>query len=360
VPSAFVSRIERYLALQLARPVIGVFFVVLVIVLAFYFSRYLGDAVIERFSLEAVAQLTLLKVTLFLDVLVPGAVFLGIVIGLGRLQAGFEITALSAAGVGRGAVVRSVLLIALAGLLLVAAVTHIYRPWAYERLYAMEGEMAARVDLDRVEPGRFEVGDEEWMIFAQQRDGDALADVIVHQRMPTYRNLLRAERLEQRTLADGTVALDFTGNVRFYRLGLAGDSDLVNRSSVLTVLLDPPPPVERQRIRRALPFSRLIDADDALEWGEFQWRTLMPLSVVLLGFTAVAISRINPRQGRTSNVITASVVVALYFSIVGMLAERVDAGTIALWPGLFWLPIVLVPLLAAKLSLQWRGPGAPL
>lgn len=355
-----MSRIERYVAGQLARPVIGVFFVVLVIVLAFYFSRYLGDAVIERFSLAAVAGLTLLKVTLFLDVLVPGAVFLGIVIGLGRLQAAFEITAMSAAGVGRGAIVRSVLLIALIGLLIVAAVTHFYRPWAYERLYAMEGEMAARVDLDRVEPGRFEVGDEEWMIFAEERDGEALSRVLVHQRLPTYLNLLRAERLAQRTLPDGTIALDFTGNVRFYRLERGGDADLVNRSAALTVLLDPPPPVERQRIRRALSFERLIEAEGALEWGEFQWRTVMPLSVVLLGFTALAIARINPRQGRTSNLIAASVVVSLYFSVIGMLAERVDAGTIAIWPGLFWLPIVLVPLLALRLWLQWRGPGAPL
>jgi lipopolysaccharide export system permease protein len=355
-----VSRIERYLALQLARPVIGVFFVVLVIVLAFYFSQYLGDAVIERFSLSAVAWLTLLKVTLFFDVLVPGAVFLGVVIGLGRLQAGFEITALAAAGVGRGGIVRSVLLIALAGLLVVAAVTHVYRPWAYQRLYAMEGEMAARIDLDRVEPGRFEVGDEEWMIFAEDRQGDSLTRVVVHQRLPTYRNLLRAERLEQRTLPDGTIALDFTGNVRFYRLEQGGDTDLVNRSESLTVLVDPPPPVERQRIRRALPFARLIDAEGPLEWGEFQWRTMMPLSVVLLGLTALAVARINPRQGRTSNLIAASVIVALYFSVVGMLADRVDAGTIPIWPGLFWLPIVLVPLLGAWLWRQWRGPGAPL
>ncbi|MGB0514828.1 MAG: LptF/LptG family permease, partial [Wenzhouxiangellaceae bacterium] len=91
-----------------------------------------------------------------------------------------------------------------------------------------------------------------------------------------------------------------------------------------------------------------------------QWRTLMPLSVVLLAFTALALARINPRRGQTSKLIQASLVVALYFSILGMLADRVDSGAIALWPGLFWLPLGLVPLLALKLWNQWRGPGAPL
>jgi len=355
-----VNRIERYVALQLLRPVVGVFLVVLVVVLAFYFSRYLADAVVERLSLQAVAQLATLKVTLFFDVLIPGAVFLGIIVGLGRLQSGYEITALAAAGVGRESVIRAVLLIALAGLVLVGLLTHLYRPWAYEHLYRMEGEMAARVDLARVEPGRFEIGDEQWMIFAERRDGDALANVLVHQRLPTYRNLLRAERLEQRARADGTIALDFIGNVRFYRLEQGGDADLVNRSDTLTVVLDPPPPVERNRIRRALPSARLIHAAGALEWGELQWRTMMPLSVVLLTFTALALARINPRHGQTSKLITASLVVALYFSVIGTLADRVDAERIAIWPGLFWLPLVLTPMLAVKLWHQWRGPGAPL
>ena len=355
-----MNRIERYLAMQLLRPILGVFLVVLVVVLAFYFSRYLADAVVERLSLQAVGQLATLKVTLFFDVLIPGAMFLGIIIGLGRLQSGYEITALAAAGVGRQSVIRAVLVVALGGLILVGLLTHLFRPWAYEHLYRMEGEMAAQVDLDRVEPGRFEIGDEQWMIFAERREGDALANVLVHQRLPTYRNLLRAQRLRQRARADGTIALDFIGNVRFYRLEQGGDADLVNRSDTLTVLLDPPPPVERTRIRRALAFGELTDAAGALEWGELQWRTMMPLSVVLLSFTALALARINPRKGQTSKLITASVVVALYFSVIATLAERVDSGTIPVWPGLFWLPLVLTPLLTLKLWHQWRGPGAPL
>jgi len=355
-----MSRLERYVMMQLLRPVLGVFAVVLVIVLVFYLSQFLNDAVVERFSLQAVGQLAAIKVALFFDVLIPGALFLGLVIGLGRLQGGFEVTAMAASGVGRYPIVRAVMVLALCGLLLVAAVTNLFRPWGYGELYRMEGEMAARVDLDRVEPGRFEIGDEEWMIFAERREGDALADVLVHQRLPTYRNLLRAARLEQRRLPDGTIALDFVGDVRFYRLESGGDADLINRSEILTVLLDPPAPVERNRIRRALFFGQLLRDPGALEWGELQWRALMPGSVVLLAFVALAIARINPRTGQASKLITASVVVALYFSIVGMLADRVDSGALAIWPGLFWLPLVAVPLVALRLLVQWRGPGAPL
>jgi len=355
-----MNRLQRYLTKQLLRPVIGVFFVVLVIVLAWYFSRYLADAVVERFTLGAVARLALLRVSLFFDVLIPGAIFLGTILGLGRLQSGFEITATAAAGVGRGPIVRSVLLIALAGMLLVAVLTHVYRPWAYSILYNIEGEMAARVDLSRVEPGRFEIGDKEWMIFSERRAGDALQNVLVHQRLIGFSNMLRARELTQRELADGTIALDFVGNVRVYRLEKNGDGDLVNRADKLTVLLDPPPPVEKNRIRRALDLPSLLQASGRLEWGELQWRTLMPLSVLLLALTALPLARINPRSGQASKLITASLVVALYFSIVGTLSDRVDSGAIPIWPGLFWLPLIMGPLLGMRIWRQWRGPGAPL
>lgn len=353
-------RIERYLLGQLLRPIVAVFLVVLVIVLAFYFSRYLADAVIDRLSIGDVARLASLRVLLFFDVLVPGAVFLGLIVGLGRLQSGYEVTALAAVGVGRRAMIRVVLWIVVTGLLLVGALTYGFRPWAYTELYRMEAEMAVQVDLDRVEPGRFEIGDEEWMIFAERREGDALAEVLVHQRLPETRNLLLARRLEQRGLDDGTVALDFIGEVRVYSLELDGPGDLIHETDRLTVLLDPPPPAGRNRVRRALSVGQLLDAPGALEWGELQWRTVMPMSVVLLGFVGVAVARINPRTGQTSKLVQAGIVVALYFSIIGTLIDRVDAETIATWPGLLWVPIVLIPVLLVVFWIQWRGPGAPL
>ncbi len=352
--------VERYLLRQLIQPVIGVFLVVLVIVLASFLSSHLADAVVERFPLSVVFQLASLKLALFFDVLIPGAIFLGLLIGLGRMQAAHEITAFAAAGVGRQSIVRPVLVVALVGLLTVAALTHFFRPWAYDLLYRLESQVAVEVDLERVEPGRFEIGDEQWMIFAEQREGQTLSNVLVHQRLPTYRNILRAQRLQQREIEDGTIVLDFTGNVRFYRLDQNGDVDLVNRTDELSVLLDPPPSVERERIRRALPLQRLLNAAGPLEWGELQWRTVMPLSAVLLAFGALLLGRINPRHGKASKLVLGSVLATMYFAVLGSLSDQVDAGVIAIWPGLFWQPLLLTPLLLIAFVIRWRGPGAPL
>ncbi|MEM1081350.1 MAG: LptF/LptG family permease [Pseudomonadota bacterium] len=355
-----MKRIERYLLFQLMRPIVGVFLVILAIVLAFFLSSYLADAVIDRLTVGSVAMLTGLRLGLFLDVLIPASILLGMVIALGRLQSGYEMTAIAAAGLGRASIVRAVVVVALIGLILVLLLSNVFRPWAYQRLYAMEGELITRVDLNRVEPGRFEIGDEQWVIFAERRSDQVLEQVLVHQRLPGYRNMLRAERLQQQQQADGTIGLLFSGNVRSYRLDSGGDRDLISHSDRLLVLFDPPAPEARNRIRRALMLSELLLEPGALEWGELQWRILSPISAVLLAFIALAMGRINPRRGQAAKVVSASLIAALYFAIVGMLANRVDAETISIWPGLFWLPLGAVPLLLIWFWSRWRGPGAPI
>ena len=355
-----MARIERYLTTEILRPITGVFAILLMVVLIFYISQYLATAAAERLPLSVVGILAGLKVSLFLDVLIPVALFLGIVVGLGRLQSNYEVTALAAAGAGRRRFFRSVLWIAGAALLLVIVLVGIYRPWAYSALYALEGDLVARVDLDRVEPGRFEIGDEQWLIFADRRSNRSLRGVLVHQRLPQFQNVLRADRLHQEELEDGSINLVFSGNVNSYRLERDGDVDVVTRVNRLIVRLTPPGPVEREQQRRAMSMDMLLEADDGLEVGELQWRLLAPVSVLILSLAAVAVSRINPRRGQTARVLIGSLMVAVYFSIVGVLINWVEYGIIAMWPGVFWLPLVVIPLLGLRFASAYRGAGPPL
>lgn len=150
-----MRRIERYLAAEVMRPAGGTLIGLVVVVLVFYASRILAQAVAEGFSIVAVTQLALLRLGIFMDVLVPAALVLGVVIGLGRLQTGHELTALAALGAGRYRILSALALPVLGLALLVAGVSLLYRPWAFATLYGIEAEVAARLDLSQVEPGRF-------------------------------------------------------------------------------------------------------------------------------------------------------------------------------------------------------------
>src|SRR6056297_878356 len=195
--------IERYLAREILRPILAILLFLTIVVLVFYASRLLGRAALEGLPMDIVFQMSMLRLGLFADVLVPIAVLLGTVIGLGRLQAAHEIIALASVGAGRRRVAKALVVTISVFALGVAAASMLFRPWAYEKLYALEKQLAAELDLTRVEPGRFQVGDEHWLIYAQGRSGDGLDDVMVRQRADEVSGLIRAQRLIQESAGDG-------------------------------------------------------------------------------------------------------------------------------------------------------------
>ncbi|MFU8832927.1 MAG: LPS export ABC transporter permease LptF [Wenzhouxiangella sp.] len=352
--------IERYLASEILRPVLGVFVFLVVVVLVFYASQLLGRAAMDGLPMDTVGRLALLRLGLFLDVLLPIALLLGIVMGLGRLQSAHEVVALAAVGAGRRRILSALGFWVLLLALLVAALSMIFRPWAYSTLYQLEREMAAELNLERVEPGRFMVGDQQWLIYAEGRSAGGLDQVMVHQRLDDLSGVLRAQRLEQQDDGDGIIRLVFTGDVHSYRIETQGESDLIGRFDRFDVLFQARPPPQRAKIRRAMSTLALAESDVPIEVAELHWRLISPVSVLVLALAAVAMSRINPRLGQSARVLSASVVGTLYFSFLGMLINWLERGAIEPWPGVFYAPLAVLAVLMIRYWLVQRGPGAPL
>jgi len=358
-PGISIPRLERYLGREIFRPAAGVLVGLLVVVLVFYANQTLGQALSQSLPMGLVGALALLRVGIFLDVLIPIAMVLGIVVGLGRLQATHEITAMAAAGAGRWRIVRAVMGPVIIAAVLVAVVSMAFRPWAYSTLYSIQAEQAVRIDLGMIEPGRFEaLGD--FLIFAESGDETELRNVMVQQRDGRVRNVLRSQRLYRETDDQGFDRLVFSDNVSLYRLTPDDRSDLAGRFDRLAVLFTPPPPPVRERLRRAQPLNELIGSDDPLHRAEVQWRLHAPLSVLVLSLAAVGLSRINPRLGQSARVLSATLVVTVYFSMHSVLINWVEQAQIPALPGLFWLPVVMLMFLLARYWLLQRGPGPPL
>ena len=352
--------IERYLGREILRPVIGVFLFLVVVVLVFYASQLLARAALEGWPMDVVGTMAGLRLGLFLDVLIPISVLLGIVIGLGRLQADHEIIALAAAGGGRRRIIRALGVWVIVLALLVAALSMVFRPWAYATIYQLERDMAAALNLERIEPGRFQVGDQQWLIYAEGRSAGGLDRVMVHQRLDDGSGMLRARRLEQVDDGNGLVRLIFLGDVRTYRNEPDGGDDLIGQFDRFEVVFHSRPPPQREQLRRAMTTPVLMQSTDPIEVAELQWRLVSPLSMLVLGLAAVAMSRINPRLGQSARILSATMVATLYYSFLGMLTNWLEQGVLAFWPGVYLAPMALMLVVMIRYLLVQRGPGAPL
>ena len=352
--------IQRYLARETLRSVVGIFLFLLVVVLVFYASQLLARAAVEGLPMDIVLRMAVLRLGLFLDVLIPIALLLGVVVGLGRLQAAHEITVLAAVGAGRRRVVLALLTWVLLLAVVVAAASMLFRPWAYTVLYELERELAAELDLDRIEPGRFQVGDDQWLIYAEGRSAGGLDRVMVRQRADEFSGLLRARRLTQEPAGAGVLRLVFEGDVRSYTMAEGDEPDMVARFDRFDLLLEVRPPAPREQLRRAMSMQELWASPQPIEMAELQWRLVSPASVFVLALAGIALSRINPRLGQSARVLSATLAGTIYFSGLGVLINWIEQGDLAFWPGAFLAPLLVLVGLGVRYWLVQRGPGAPL
>ncbi|HBK55026.1 MAG TPA: hypothetical protein DDZ76_01860, partial [Xanthomonadales bacterium] len=124
--------LRRYLAVQVLLPALLALAVLTVVGLVYYANRFLAEAVSEQLPMARVAAMTLLKLGILMDTLIPAATALGVAIGLGRLQARRELIATAALGHDRSSLLTALLLPVLLLSLATAALANGFRPWAYQ------------------------------------------------------------------------------------------------------------------------------------------------------------------------------------------------------------------------------------
>ncbi len=349
--------LRRYLAVQVLLPALLALAVLTVVGLVYYANRFLAEAVSEQLPMARVAAMTLLKLGILMDTLIPAATALGVAIGLGRLQARRELIATAALGHDRSSLLTALLLPVLLLSLATAALANGFRPWAYQSLYQLQVQTRAELGLAKVQPGRFETVARDWVVFAGSRDGDRLGEIMVHRRFSGWELLLRGDRMTESIEADGSRRLLLDGDVRVYRLHDRGQREAIGRFQRFSLDYLPPAVPERTRLRRAEPFSLLWRSDDPYHRAELQWRLIAPLSALVLAMAAFLMARIDPRRGQAMRIVSISLVVVLWFSLLSVLINWIEARLWPTWPGALALPIVAAALATLRLRQLDRQPG---
>lgn len=342
--------INRYLIREISMPFVAVTVGLIFVFASYTATVYLADAASGQLPGGIVLQLIGLKILIALEVLLPLGFYLGIIFGLGRLYGDQEMTALQAGGLTRvrmlSPLIRVALLMAvLAGLLAVFA-----RPWAYGKIYSLETQAEAQVDLSRIGAGHFQSSsDGKFMVYADSTDPDArqLNGVFLSQEDQDYRLVVRAESMSQSTLADGSTKLSFN-NGYLYRLDQQGSRDQTLHFGTLDLQPNLSPEAVGYK-RKAASSVSLLSATDTKDIAERQWRFSRPIATLLLALLGIGFARSAPRRGRTANAFAAAISFALYYNLAGIARTWVESGATPPVPGIYWVDTFVGVLAAALL-----------
>ena len=347
------------------KPLLTIIVVLIVIFVGYSSGRYLSYAVDGLLQIETLAAFILIKMVIALEVLLPIALYLSIVLGLGRLESRSEIIALRASGIGNLRVMRVVVGISVLLALAVACFSMLGRPIAYEKSYWIKAKADAELELDKLESGIFYDSEErERTIFVENVDkkDSRLNRVFIRGERGGVIHIISAQTGVQKfDLTSGRRSL-ILSDVHVYALGPRGAPDKgLGRFKQMTLHLSDAEPISLEYKRKAAPTAQLARSDLPLDIAEYQWRLSTPVSTVLLGILAVILSRAAPRSSRYTKTIGALLIYAVYYNLTAMAKTWVETDVVGKFPGIWWVQFALVLLIAVLLFIpRWSFRRAAL
>lgn len=147
--------LDRYIAREILLPFMVVILILTGLFASFSSARLLAGAVTESLGIAALFKLVFLKTLISLEVLIAIALYISVIIGLGRLNKDHELTVLRSIGISNTRIVLVVLAVAIPIGIISGILSSYIRPWAYAESYLLDAQAEAELNTNRFQAGRF-------------------------------------------------------------------------------------------------------------------------------------------------------------------------------------------------------------
>lgn len=338
----FMLLIERYVITETRRPLLVMLGILVFIFAAYSAERYLAEAANGTLALRVVFDIVVYKVLIALEVLIPVALYVSVVLSLGRLYHDSEITAVAAAGMSPLRIYKAVAILALPIAVAVAALSLYGRPWAYANAYRLEQESKSELDVHHLLAERFNVNAENGrMILAERIDHQSgrLQDVLIFDGGERKTRLYRSQEAWIANPDPYDPAIEMTHGTA-YSLQHSGIQDKRILFKRMSIHLNPLETTEEFR-RKAAPWQELAASPALPERAELQWRESRGVSTFILALLAIPLSRTAPRRGRFATLLPVTAVYAVIFYAGTICKSMVANGSLPATPGLWLVPLAM-------------------
>jgi lipopolysaccharide export system permease protein len=341
--------LDRYVLRELGFNFAGTAAVLLAVFVTFTLTRLLAEAGSGLLTPAEVRELARLKALIALEVLLPVALYVAVLLCIGRLHQDAELHALGAAGIPESRLLRPVLFFALPLALVVALLSTQLRPWAWGNIYTLRSDAENSAEIDRVEAGSFNrFGESERTIYIAglTPDRSGLEGVFIHDNEDGVLQIITAPRGSFRGYAAADRHELLLQDATVYRRNSEGQSLRAHFGS-LRLWLKASGRHRATYKEKAQSTPALARTQNPSGRAEWQWRYSTPLSTVLLALLAVPLARSAPRRSRYLKLLIALLVYAAYYNLLGIARSAVEQQQLTwLWwvPSLLGIAVVLVHL----------------
>jgi lipopolysaccharide export system permease protein len=357
-----MPKLDRYLSSEIARSVFAALVVLGMVSLGGVLGDLLGEVAAGKVPAALLISQLGLRLVRYLPLILPLALMLGCLLALGRLYRDSEMHVLASVGVGPRRLLRTVLLVAVPVVAIIALSSLWLGPWADRVARGMVAEANKNLLVAGLEPGRFTPLANGGVAYAgtMSSDGKGLGRVFV------YRE--RSDRMDVATARSGELYRDKGARVLALEEGFRVEGPTAGpgldyrlmryaRNEMQLPAADDERPSDDPAFK---PTLELLGDPSRAANAQLHWRIAPPVLALAFVLLAVPLSRSSPRQARYGSMLLAfsAYLVGIFLMMLGI--EWLADGTLPATAGLWWLLLPMLGLGAwlyardGRIARPWR------
>ncbi len=342
------SIFQRALVREFATMGLYIFAILLGIIVFTQLVRLLGKSASGTLAADGVLALLGFSALNYLPVLLSISLFLSILLTLTRSYRDNEMVVWFCSGIGLTQWIRPVLWYVLPVVGVVALLSLVLSPWAMFQADEFKRRLDSRDDVSAAIPGMFRESKQADRVFfienvdvGKNRVGNIFVQSVQHGKIGTT----VAKQGLQETAPNGDRFLVLLNGTRYE--GVPGQPDFriveFERYAMRIEAVE----VRRDFVRpQALSTLHLLQNRSNWNMSELQGRLGLPISALILALLAIPLSFVNPRAGRSLNLIMAVVIYMLYNNLINVTNAWVGQGKMGPAMGLLGIHGLIFALMA--------------
>lgn len=357
---------KRSLMHELFATALSSLLVLLGIMIAQRIALYLAFAAQGTIASDAIGALIGFSVVKFLSLLLTLTLFVAVLMTLSRWHRDSEMVVWFTSGQGIYALLKPVLAFAWPILAVITVLSIFITPWVIEKGAVFREQLEARDDYNSLSPGLFKESKNADRVFFVDHFStlnSSARNIFVQSSQHHKLGIVVAKEGKQSTSDNGDTFLTLMNGRRYE--GTPNTSEFgTMQFEQYTLRTEPAEAKHEPPSTKSIPTIELLRNRSNENIAELQWRLSIPISAFLLVLLAIPLSFVDPRAGRSANLIMAVLVYLIYNNMLSILQSWVARGKlvplIGLWPAhivilllfvyLFYRRVFLLPLLPRWLN----------
>jgi lipopolysaccharide export system permease protein len=335
---------DRALMREFASTGFFVFAVLLAIIVLTQLIRLLGESVGGSLPVDAVLILLGFTALNYLPILLSISLFLSVLLTLTRSYSDSEMVVWFSSGVSLIRWIRPVMWYALPVVSVIALLSLLLTPWAMSKVDEIRLKLESRDDVAVAAPGTFRESKQADRVFFLENvspGNNQVGNIFIQSVQQGKVGTMVAKQGLQELAPNGDKFIVLLNGTRHE--GTPGQLDYkiveferyAMRVETVESKKKPPNP-------KAYSTSYLLENRDNWNLSELNWRLGLPISALILVLLAIPFSFVNPRAGRSLNMINALILYMLYNNLISVINTWVGQGKVSESSGLLGIHVVMI------------------